>query len=218
MYFESRSQAGQIIADSIFERYRYENCVVVALNDGGVLVGEQIAIALHCLLTLLVVEDIQIPGEGISFGAVSQSGELTYNESLSSGEIDEYNSEYHGFLEEKKREAFQTINRLLGDGGLIDKDMLRDHVVILVSDGLDSGTSIDVALDFLKPLRLQRLVIATPLASVPAVDKIHIAADELCVLDVKDNYMGVDHYYVQNDIPSHQDTVNKINNIVLNWR
>lgn len=96
--------------------------------------------------------------------------------------------------------------------------MLRDHVVILVSDGLDSGTSIDVALDFLKPLRLQRLVIATPLASVPAVDKIHIAADELCVLDVKDNYMGVDHYYVQNDIPSHQDTVNKINNIVLNWR
>lgn len=103
MYFESRSQAGQIIADSIFERYRYENCVVVALNDGGVLVGEQIAIALHCLLTLLVVEDIQIPGEGISFGAVSQSGELTYNESLSSGEIDEYNSEYHGFLEEKKR-------------------------------------------------------------------------------------------------------------------
>ena len=218
MYFESRSQAGQIIADSIFERYRYENCVVVALNDGGVLVGEQIAIALHCLLTLLVVEDIQIPGEGISFGAVSQSGELTYNESLSSGEIDEYNSEYHGFLEEKKREAFQTINRLLGDGGLIDKDMLRDHVVILVSDGLDSGTSIDVALDFLKPLRLQRLVIATPLASVPAVDKIHTAADELCVLDVKDNYMGVDHYYVQNDIPSHQDTVNKINNIVLNWR
>jgi hypothetical protein len=37
-------------------------------------------------------------------------------------------------------------------------------------------------------------------------------------LDVKGNYLGVDHYYDNNTVPSHEDTVAKINQIVLNWR
>ena len=43
MYFESRSAAGQLLAAQLVEKYRYENCAVVALSEGGVLVGEQIA-------------------------------------------------------------------------------------------------------------------------------------------------------------------------------
>ena len=58
MYFESRAQAGQLLAVQLLERYRYENCAVVALSDGGVLVGEQIAAQLHCILTMLVTEGI----------------------------------------------------------------------------------------------------------------------------------------------------------------
>jgi putative phosphoribosyl transferase len=218
MYFESRAHAGQILSEQLIERYRYENCVVVALSDGAVQVGEQIAGALHCLLTMLLVEDIQIPGESLSFGGVSQSGGFTYNGSFSNGEIEEYTSEYHGYLEEQKREAFQKINRLLGEGGVIDHAMLRDHVVILVADGLDAGASLDVAIDFLKPIRIQRLVVVTPVASVSAVDKLHMLADELHILDVKENYMGTNHYYEINDVPSHEDTVAKINEIVLKWR
>jgi putative phosphoribosyl transferase len=217
MYFESRAQAGQILAAQLVEKYRYENCAVVALSDGAVEVGEQIAGALHCILTMLLVEDIQVPGENVSFGGVSQNGGFTYNGMFSAGEIEEYASEYHGYLEEQKREAFQRINKLLGDGGMIDSDMLRDHVVILVSDGLDNGASLDVAMDFLKPIRIKRLIVATPVATIPAVDKLHIVADELHVLDVKENFMGTNHYYEKNDIPSHEETIAKINEIVLNW-
>lgn len=218
MYFESRAQAGQLLAHELVEKYRYENCAVVALSDGAVQVGEQIAEALHCVLTMLLIEEIAVPGEGVSFGAVSQSGGFTYNGMFSAGEVEEYTSEFHGYLEEQKREAFQRINRLLGDGGVIDSDMLRDHVVILVADGLDSGASLDVAVDFLKPIRTQRLIVVTPVATVQAVDKLHMVADELHVLDVKENFMGVNHYYEQNDIPSHEETIAKINQIVLNWR
>jgi len=218
MYFESRGEAGHILAGQLLEKYRYETCAVVALSDGAVLVGEQIAVVLHCMLTMLLVEDIQVPGESVSFGGVSESGGFTYNGMFSAGEIEEYVSEFHGYLEEQKREAFQKINRLLGDGGLIDHDMLRDHTIILVSDGLDNGASIDVAVDFLKPIRVARLVIVAPVASVPAVDKLHMLADELHILDVKDNYLGTDHYYSNNTIPSHEETVAKINKIVLNWR
>jgi putative phosphoribosyl transferase len=218
MYFESRAQAGKLLAAQLVDKYRYENCAVVALSDGAVQVGEQIAGALHCILTMLLVEDIQVPGEDVSFGGVSQNGGFTYNGMFSAGEMEEYASEFHGYLEEQKREAFQRINRLLGDGGMIDSDMLRDHTVILVADGLDNGASIDVAMDFLKPIRINRLVVATPIATVPAVDKLHMVADELHILDVKENFMGIDHYYEQNDIPSHEETIAKINQIVLNWR
>lgn len=218
MYFENRAQAGQLLAGPLLDRYRYENCAVVALSDGAVLVGEQIASALHCVLMMLLSEEIQVPGESLSFGAVSQTGAFTYNGMYSTGEIEEYVSEFHGYLDEKKREAFQHINRLLGDGGIIDNELLRDHTVILVSDGLDSGASLDVAVDFLKPIRINRLIIATPTASVQAVDRLHILADELQILDVKENFMGIDHYYDQNNIPSHEETIAKINQIVLNWR
>lgn len=218
MYFESRAQAGQMLAGQLIDKYRFDNCVVVALSDGAVQVGEEIAGALHCILTMLLIEDIEVPGEGLNFGGVSQNGNFTYNGMFSPGEIEEYSSEFHGYLEEKKREAFQKLNRLLGDGGIIDHDMLRDHVVILVSDGLESGVSLDVAVDFLKPIRIKKLVVATPIATVAAVDKMHMLADELHVLDVKQNFMGVNHYYAQNDIPTHEATVAKINEIVLNWR
>jgi putative phosphoribosyl transferase len=218
MYFESRAQAGQLLAEQLVEKYRYENCAVVALSDGAVQVGEQIASALHCILTMLLVEDIQVPGEDMSFGGVSQNGGFTYNGMFSAGEIEEYTGEFHGYLEEQKREAFQRINRLLGEGGILDSDMLRDHTVILVADGLDNGASLDVAVDFLKPIRTNKLVVATPVASVPAVDKMHMVADELHVLDVKENYMGTNHYYERNDVPSHEETIAKINQIILNWR
>lgn len=218
MYFESRSHAGKLLAERLVESYRYEDCAVVALSDGAVLVGEEIATSLHCILTMLLVEDIEIPGEGMSFGGVSQSGGFTYNGMFSAGQVEEYTSEFHGYLDEKKREAFQKINRLLGDGGMISYDMLRDRVIILVADGIDNGASIDVAMDFLKPIRTQKVIIATPTATVPAVDKLHLAADELHILDVKQNFMGVDHYYEVNDIPSHEDTIAKINQIVLNWK
>lgn len=218
MYFESRAQAGQLLAAELVEKYRYENCAVVALSDGAVQVGEQIASALHCILTMLLIEEIPIPGEDMDFGGVSQNGNFTYNGMFSAGEIDEYTGEFHGYLEEQKREAFQRLNRLLGDGGIIDNDMLRDHTVILVSDGLVTGAAIDVAIDFLKPIRINRLVVAAPFASVPMVDKLHVAADELHILDVKENMMDVNHYYEQNDVPSHEETIRKINEIVLNWR
>jgi len=218
MYFESRAQAGEILANKLFEQYRYDDCVVVTISDGSVLVGEQIAKVLHCALTMLLVETIDIPGEGISFGGVSQDGGFTYDSSLSGGEIDEYNNEFHGYLEEQKRQAFQKINRLLGDGGVIKKDMLRDRVVILVADGLDSGTVFDSVIDFLKPIHIKRLVVATPVSNVQAVDKIHILADEIHILDVKANFMGTNHYYEKNDIPSHEETIAKINQTIINWR
>ncbi len=219
MYFESRSHAGAELAKMVYDAYRYENCAVVALSDGAVLVGEQIAWRLHCVLMLLLSEGIEIPGESIDFGAISQDGLLTVNSQFSEGQTQHYVNEFHGYLEEEKRRAYQRINRLLGDNGIVDQTMLKDRTVLLVSDGFsDNLSSLDVALNFLKSIRTERLIALAPVASVAAVDRLHVAVDELHILDIKDNFMGTDHYYNDNSLPSREDTITKINQIVLNWR
>ncbi len=218
MYFHSRAEAGEQLSRDLVDAYRYENVAIVALGDGAVVVAEPIAERLHCVLTLLVSEGVEVPGEGQMLGAVSQSGQFTTNSNMSQSEIDGYSTDLHGYFEERKREAFHKINRLIGDGGTIDRDLLQDHTVILVSDGLHDVTEIDVAMDFLKPIRIEKLVIAAPIASVAIVDKVHLIADELHIVDVKENYLDTDHYYDQNDVPSREDTVAKISQIVLNWR
>lgn len=218
MYFESRVVAGEKLAAQLAEKYRYEDCAVLALSDGAVLVGEPIATALHSVLTMLLIESIEIPGEGINIGGLNQSGTFTYNGMLSAGEVEGFRQEYFGYFEEKKREGMMRINRLLGDGGLVNKDLLKGRNIILVSDGFYDAASLDVALDFLKPISIQKLIVATPTASVASVDRLHVTADEMYILDVKENFMGVDHYYEDNKVPSHEDTVKKINDIILNWQ
>ena len=137
MYFESRSQAGAKLADQVLEKYRYENCAVVAL----------------------------------------------------------------------------------GDGGIIDKRLLKDRTVILASDGLgDNLSPLDVALSFLKSVRIDKLVIAVPFCGIAAVDRLHMTVDEMHILDVKENFMGTNHYYDDNTLPSKEETVKKINQVILNWQ
>lgn len=217
MYFKNRSEAGKQLADKL-DKYRYENTAVVALSDGGVIVAAEIATRLHCVLTMLLTEEIKLPGETDSVAVINQEGGFTYNNMFSTGQLEEFAGEYHSYLEQEKREKLHAINQLLGDGGLIRPDLLYRHNVILVSDGLNSGISLDAAQQFLKPIKVEKLIVVTPLASVPAVDRMHLLADEIVCLSVVENYMNTDHYYEDNTLPSHEELVKIIEKIVLNWK
>lgn len=217
MYFASRVEAGQRLAKEL-DKYRYENCAVVALSDGGIVVGAQIAQALHCVLTMLLVEAIKVPGEPEAVGAINQDGGFTYNNMYSSGQLEELTSEFHQFIEADRLQKFHDMNRLLGQGGLIRRDLLYGHNVILVSDGFNNAYSLDAAVEYLKPVKTEKLIVATPLASVPAVDRMHIQVDEIHCLSVIDNYVDTNHYYQDNRVPDHETLVKTIQSVVLNWR
>ena len=217
-YFKNRSEAGELLASELVDKYRYEDTAVVALNDGGVEVGEAIASRLHAILTMVVSESITLPGDNLVIGTVSQGGDFAYNNQLSSVEIDDYAGEFHNYIEDQKRDMNNRINHLLGDGGAFDRDLLIDRAIILVADGLENGSIIGAAMDYLKPVRTKKIIVALPIATVPVVDFIHLRADEVHVLDVKADYMGTDHYYDINDIPSHEEIINKLNKNILNWR
>lgn len=218
MYFKSRVEAGQLLAKQITPKYKGQNCAVIALTDGGVMVGSQIALELHCVLTMLMTESITLPREDAAVGGITQDGSFSYNQKYSQGEIDEFVAEYYHFIEQEKMSKMQEMHRLVGKGGLIRKDLLKDHNVILVTDGLSDGFVIDVAMQFLKPIHVNKLIIATPLASVPAVDRMHILGDDIYCLSVVEEYISTDHYYDEQDVPSHEKVIKTIEQIVSNWK
>jgi predicted phosphoribosyltransferase len=215
MYFTDRAEAGQKLAQLLVPKYRGRSCAIVALSDGGVIVGSHLAVELQCALMMLLSEEVDVPGENVAVGSIDQGGSFTYNTGLSSGQLQEYTDEYHGYIEQQKLEKLHTMNRLLSSGGIIEPGLLRDRIVILVSDGINSPMPLDVAATYLKPYRLEKLIVATPVASVPAVDRMHIVADELYCLSTIDNYIDTNHYYENNNLPTHDEIIALIQNIMF---
>ena len=216
MYFKNRAEAGRMLVEKL-EKYQHVNCVVVALTPGAVILGAQIAIRLHAMLMMLLTENITLPGENIPIAAITPDNTFTFNNKFSTGEIEELHDEFVGYIEEQRLEKLHHMHSLLGHGGEIHRELLARRTVILVSDGLSSGFSLDVAADYLKPVKIERLVIATPIASIPAVDKMHLVGDEIVCLSVIENYLDTNHYYDDNTIPPMDDLIKVITSMPVHW-
>ncbi len=216
MYFKSRIVAGQELADKLV-KYKGTNTAAIALSEGGSVVAMQIAAKLHCLLMMLLTAPIELPGEPDPLASIDQEGIFTYNPQYSVGELEDFDMEYHHYVEMQKLTKLQRLHRLLGSGGLIRKDLLKEHNIILVSDGLSSGFSVEAAVNYLKTIKVNKVIAATPLASVEAVDRLHTLTDEIYCLSVIDNFIDTNHYYDDNHLPSRDNIMKIINDIALYW-
>jgi putative phosphoribosyl transferase len=215
MYFANRAEAGRKLAAELLP-YQVHNVSVVALSRGAVIVGAQIAIKLHANLMMLLTENITLPGID-AFAAVTSDNHMTYNKSFYTGEIEELSGEYFHYIEQQRLEKIHRLHRLLDAGGEVKPELLKNHIVIVVSDGFSTGFSIDVAADFLKPIKVKKLVVAAPIASLQAVDRMHLVGDEVVCLSVTENYIETGHYYDENAIPDTPDLFKIIQNISLSW-
>jgi putative phosphoribosyl transferase len=218
MYFASRLQAGRVLASQLAEKYRSEHCAVMALDDGGVMIGAQIATQLHSVLTLLETSEINLPREPDAIAGITAGGALAYNKKYSQGELDEMIGENYGYIEQEKLTRMHDMNQLLGSGGTVDKNLLKGRNVIIVSEGLKTGFPVDLAAEFLKPIEIKKMVVATPFASVHAVDRMHVLADDLYCLNVIEDYMDTNHYYDKQDVPDHETVLASIEQIISKWK
>lgn len=216
MYFKSRAEAGRMIAEKL-SQYKNVNTSVVALSPGAVIIGAQIAMQLHSALMMLMTENITIPGENEPFAAITANNTFTYNNKFSTGELEDMSGEYLNVIEGQRLEKLHKLHALLGHGGEIHRELLQRHTIILVSDGLKNGLSLDIASDYLKPIKTNKLVIVTPIASVSAVDKMHLIGDEIVCLSVLENYIETNHYYDDNTIPPVEDLIKVITKTPVHW-
>lgn len=218
MYFASRLQAGRMLASRLAPKYSSQDCAVIALSDGGVVVGSQIAVAVGGPICLLLSDEITLPREIMTLAGITQDGAFSYNHSFSDGEIDEMVSEYRNNIEQQKMEKMQHMHRAMGEGRLIRSDMLNGRHIILASDGLSSGFALDLAMQYLRPIQVKSLIVAVPFASVQAVDRMHILADDIFCMNVLEDYISADHYYDSQDVPAHDLIVETIEQVVGSWQ
>ncbi len=207
-----------MLAAQLAKKYRYENCAVMALDDGGVMVGAQIATQLHCVLTLMMSAEIKLPQEPVAIAGITPGGSLSYNHTYSEGEISELAGENFGYIEQQKLLKMHDMNQLVGGAGTIDKRLLKGHNVIVVTDGIKNGFPVDLAYEFLKPISIEKLVFAVPFSSVEAVDRMHVLADDLYCLNVIPEYRETSHYYDKQDVPDHATVLKTLERIILNWK
>lgn len=217
MYFIDRAEAGKKLAERLLE-YSGQQTVVMALSESSAVVAAQVAIKLHASMVLYMIKDIRLPNEPEAAAAITSTGEFGYNSLLSAGEVEEIVGEYRGYIEEQRIQKNHELNVLLGDSGVIKKEMLRHHVVIVVADGLSSGFALNLVASFLKTIAIKRFVVATPLATIEAIDVMHIVADELHCLTIPNNFLGVDHYYEKENKVTVVDALKMIRNISLAWK
>lgn len=216
MYFHDRHEAGRKLAAELLEHYRYEDTAILALSPGGVVVGEEIAQALHARISLLLTEPIALPGVSQSeiVGLIDAEGHFTYNNMMPTGQLVELMSEMHSYIEAEKMKKLHELTRVMNEDGLIDPSFFYGHDVIIVSDGLKNGLSFDAAVNYLKPINTKKIIAAIPNVSVPAVDRLHILADEIYVSDVLPNFLATEHYFEDNDIPDIQQLMDEV---ILRW-
>jgi predicted phosphoribosyltransferase len=195
-----------MLATRLVEKYQDKKCVVLALDDGGVVVGLQISQQLGCPLMLLSSSEIMLPREPTAIAGITDNGTFSYNHEYSGGEIDELVGEYFHLIEQEKMTEMHILNHMQGAGHTTDLNQIRKSNIIMVSEGLKTGFKLDLANQFLKPIEIQKTAVAVPFASVQAVDRMHVLADDLYCLNVVSEYIDTDHYYDQKDVPDH-DTI-----------
>ncbi len=215
-YFTDRAQAGTLLAERL-SAYKTENCAIIALSEGGILVAAEIARNIHAAVYFLATEAVRVPGEPDPLAIMSSAGTFTYNNAYSSGQLEELNNDYRQVIDQERMETFHRLNKLIGKEGIIKTPLLKRHTVIIVSDGFKSGLSLDVAADFMKYIAVKKLIVVTPIASIAAVDRIHRIADEIHCLSVIENYFDTNHYYEDNTLPNYESAVELMKNIVFDW-
>ena len=218
MYFKDREAAGRLLASQIASKYKDEPCAIVALNDGGVVMGMQIALKMRAVMTMLLTENITMPREEEALAGISHDGGFSYNHSMTQGEIDEMVMEYHSFIELEKMKRLHEMHEISGRGQLIRRDLLDNKNIILVSDGLKDGFTLELAMDYIKPLHTKKVIAAIANASLRAVDRMHILTDDIFCLNVVEEYFDTSHYFDSNTLPEHDHIIQTVERIVESWQ
>lgn len=189
MLFKNRIDAGQKLADALI-KYKGEDVIVYALPRGGVIPGYEIAKRLNAPLDLIITRKIGYPGnEECAVCAVAEDGDMICDSSgadLIDPQWLQENAEKEMREAKRRREAYLKGRTPLAVTG---------KIAIIVDDGVATGLTLLLAVQELKHSNPKKIVVAVPVSSTIAADKIRREADELAVLDTPANFYAVGAHY-----------------------
>ncbi len=191
MFFVDRRDAGRRLA----ERLRYirgRDLVILGLPRGGVPVAAEVAAALGAPLDVTVVRKLGVPYQPeLGMGAIGEDGVRVINDEVvatarvSAAELAE--------VEARERTELDRRGRLYR-GGRRPLD-LRGRTVVVVDDGVATGSTARAACQFARARGAARVVLAVPVAPPGWTARLEDVADELICLDTPGNFFGVGQFY-----------------------
>jgi putative phosphoribosyl transferase len=190
MMFASREQAGLRLAEYLKEK-RIAADLVLGLPRGGVVVAAQVARALHRPLDVLLVRKIGHPlHREFAVGALAEHGVVLLDD-YALGRNPLARGQLNQVIEEEKERLRSYQARFHPDGG----PSLAGQVLLVVDDGLATGSTAEAAAVSVRSQQARRIIVAAPVASANAVERLSRVADEVQVLWVDPDFEAVGQYY-----------------------
>ena len=192
MGFRDRTEAGRLLAKKLTAYKNRPDVIVLALPRGGVPVAAEVAGALGAPLDIFLVRKLGVPGhEELAMGAIASGGVRVLNDDvvqylrIPDRVIDEVAAEEQQELERRER-----LYR--GDRPPLD---VRGRTVILIDDGLATGSTMRAAALALHEQRPARIVVAVPVAAAATCDEFRGEVDGVVCALTPEPFYAVGLWY-----------------------
>jgi putative phosphoribosyl transferase len=190
--FSNRSEAGRFLAENLVTYANRDDVIVLGLPRGGVPVAAEVAKRLNAPLDVFVVRKLGLPGHPeLAMGAIATGGVRVFNGEvvnalrISDEVIDAVSAEE--LIELQRREKAYRANRPPLE--------LEGKTVIVVDDGVATGSTMLAAVSALRQLNAARIVVAAPVIAASTYREIQHTADEVAAAMVPEHFYAVGQWY-----------------------
>lgn len=192
MRFYSRTKAGQRLASQLIHYAKHPNILVIALPRGGVPVAYEVAQRLNAPLDICLVRKLGVPGHReLAMGAIAPGGVLIINQEMvkewcifgqtidrvTTREVQELQRQEHRY---RRRHPQQPV---------------CDRTVILIDDGIATGSTIHAAIALLQQHKPQRIIVAAPIIASTTFQSMQTELTEVACLIAAHKLFAISDWY-----------------------
>lgn len=190
--FRDRFEAGRLLAAALRHYAGHPDLLVLALPRGGVPVACELARALHAPLDLMLVRKLGVPGhEEFAMGAIASGGIRVISEDV----VRALGIPDRAIATVAAHEEHELKRRELSYRGDRPAAQVRGKTVILVDDGLATGSTMRAAVAALKAQGPERLVVAVPVAAPETCEAMRREVDEVVCALAPEPFFAVGQWY-----------------------
>jgi predicted phosphoribosyltransferase len=194
--FKNRVDAGRQLAARLIEYAHRADVIVLALPRGGVPVAFEVASTLSVPLDVFVVRKLGVPGHAeLAMGAIAAGGVEVRNEEL----IQDIGIPHALVREVAARERLELERREALFRGNRPPPIVSDRTVILVDDGLATGSTMHAAILALRQQAPARIVVAVPVGARETCADLSRLADAFVCLATPEPFRAVGLWYEEFD-------------------
>jgi len=192
MIFRNREEAGEQLASRLVEYANREDVIVLGVPRGGVPIAFKVAEALNLPLDVFVLRKLGVPGrEELAFGAIGSGGVRVLDRAIVEA-IGLSKTAIEMVTQTEKTELLRRERIYRGGRPPLD---LRGKTVILVDDGIATGSSLRAGVRALRQTKPASIVIAAPVAPPSAVNSLKSEVDDVVCVAVPEIFYGVGQFY-----------------------